>query len=61
MWVKPWSAPRTAGAQGLSNNEIARRLQVRPKGVRTHLCNIVAKLQVANRYEAAERARERGI
>ena len=48
-------------AQGLSNAEIARRLQLKPKTVRNHLSNIVSKLHVANRLEAAERARERGL
>src|SRR5690606_14025933 len=48
-------------AQGLSNAEIARRLQLKPKTVRNHLSNIVSKLHVANRLEAAQRARERGL
>lgn len=48
-------------ALGLSNSEIARRLQLKPKTVRNHLSNIVGKLHVANRIEAAQRARDRGL
>lgn len=48
-------------AQGLSNSEIARRLELRPKTVRNHVSNIVSKLQVENRAEAAKRARDRGM
>lgn len=48
-------------AQGLSNSEIARRLELRPKTVRNHLSNIVSKLQVADKAEAAARARDRGM
>lgn len=48
-------------AQGLSNREIARRLELRPKTVRNHVSNIVSKLQVENRAEAAKRARDRGM
>lgn len=50
-----------AVAEGLPNAEIARRLGLRPKTVRNHVSNVVAKLQVANRHEAAARARERGM
>ena len=48
-------------AQGLSHAEIARRLVLRPKTVRNHVSNIVSKLHVANKAEAADRARNRGM
>jgi DNA-binding NarL/FixJ family response regulator len=48
-------------AQGFGNGEIARRLELRPKTVRNLVSIIVSKLQVANRAEAAEQARDRGL
>jgi DNA-binding NarL/FixJ family response regulator len=48
-------------AQGASNQEIAVRLELQPKTVRNHISNILAKLQVADRNEAARRAREEGL
>lgn len=48
-------------AQGQSNTEIARRLDVRQKTVRNHVSNIFSKLQVADRAEAIVRAREAGM
>jgi DNA-binding NarL/FixJ family response regulator len=48
-------------AQGRSNAEIAARLVVSPKTVRNHVSNILSKLQVADRTEAALRAREAGL
>jgi DNA-binding NarL/FixJ family response regulator len=48
-------------ARGLHNGEIARQLVVSPKTVRNHVSNILAKLQVAGRAEAAERARAAGL
>lgn len=39
-------------AQGLSNKEIARHLQVKPGTVGFHVGNILQKLQVASRVEA---------
>jgi DNA-binding NarL/FixJ family response regulator len=48
-------------AQGFGNAEIARRLALRPKTVRNYVSLIVSKLQVHNRAEAAEQARDRGM
>jgi DNA-binding NarL/FixJ family response regulator len=48
-------------AQGFGNGEIARRLELRPKTVRNLVSIIVSKLQVLNRAEAAEQARDRGM
>jgi DNA-binding NarL/FixJ family response regulator len=48
-------------AQGASNQEIALRLELQPKTVRNHISNILAKLQAADRNEAARRAREEGL
>jgi DNA-binding NarL/FixJ family response regulator len=48
-------------AQGLSNQEITRRLVVSPKTVRNHISNIFNKLQVVDRAQAIVRAREAGL
>ena len=48
-------------ADGLTNAAIAARLVVSPKTVRNHVSNILTKLQVTNRAEAAARAREAGV
>ncbi|MFC8847212.1 MULTISPECIES: response regulator [unclassified Micromonospora] len=48
-------------AQGLSNLIIARRLTLSPKTVRNHLSNVLGKLQVADRSQAIQRAREAGL
>ncbi len=48
-------------AQGLSNNEIAEQSFVSVNTVKTHLKNIYAKLQVENRIQAIEKAREAAI
>jgi len=48
-------------AQGRSNAEIAARLVLSPKTVRNHVSNVLNKLQVADRTEAAVRAREAGL
>jgi len=39
-------------AEGLSTREIARRLQLKPSGVRAHISAVVQKLGVADRREA---------
>ncbi|MER5335466.1 response regulator transcription factor [Micromonospora sp. NPDC002717] len=48
-------------AQGLSNVVIARRLTLSPKTVRNHLSNVLTKLQVADRGQAIQRARQAGL
>jgi DNA-binding NarL/FixJ family response regulator len=48
-------------AQGHKNAEIAQRLVLGEKTVRNHVSNILSKLQVADRTEAAIRAREAGM
>jgi DNA-binding NarL/FixJ family response regulator len=40
-------------AEGLSNEEIGKRIFISPKTVKTHLSNIFDKLQVHNRFKAA--------
>ena len=40
-------------AQGLSNQEIARKLNISEPTVRTHVSNIMGKLQLATRIQAA--------
>ncbi len=47
--------------QSYSNIEIAGKIGLSPKTVRNHLSNIFSKLQVADRTEAAIRAREAGL
>lgn len=48
-------------AQGKSNPEIARELDLTPKTVANYVSNIFSKLQVADRAEAVERARTGGL
>ena len=48
-------------AQGLSNGDIARRLKLSEWTVRTHISNILAKLHLANRTQAALYAIREGI
>ena len=48
-------------AQGKSNQEIAKELFLSLKTVRNHISNILLKLQVADRVQAAIRAREAGL
>lgn len=48
-------------AQGRSNTAIAAHLVLSPKTVRNHVSNILSKLQVASRTEAAIRARGAGL
>ena len=48
-------------AAGRSNKEIARRLDVSPNTVKTHVTKLFAKLQARRRTEAIQRARELGM
>jgi two-component system, NarL family, response regulator LiaR len=48
-------------AKGLSNDEIAEKLVVSEKTVRTHVSHILAKLQLANRTQAALYALKEGL
>ena len=48
-------------AAGGSNKEIARRLEVSPNTVKTHVTKLFAKLEASRRTEAIQRARELGI
>jgi DNA-binding NarL/FixJ family response regulator len=48
-------------AQGRSNPEIARRLEIADKTVRNHVATVFAKLRVADRSQAIVRAREAGL
>jgi DNA-binding NarL/FixJ family response regulator len=48
-------------ARGDSNADIARALTISVKTVRNHVSNIFGKLQVADRAQAAIRAREAGL
>ena len=48
-------------AQGLTNDEIAEKLVVSERTVRTHVSNILAKLQLANRTQAALYALKEGL
>lgn len=48
-------------ARGLTNAAIAERLVISLKTVRNHVSNIYSKLQVADRAQAAIRAREGGL
>jgi DNA-binding NarL/FixJ family response regulator len=41
-------------AEGLSTRDIARRLQLKPSGVRAHISAVVQKLGVRNRQEAVQ-------
>jgi DNA-binding NarL/FixJ family response regulator len=45
-------------AEGLSTRDIARRLQLKPSGVRAHISALVQKLGVADRNEAIAFFRE---
>jgi DNA-binding NarL/FixJ family response regulator len=45
-------------AEGLSTRDIAKRLQLKPSGVRAHISAVVQKLGVANRNEAIAFFRE---
>lgn len=48
-------------AQRLSTTEIAAKLGLSSKTIRNYTSNIVSKLQVSSRAEAAEQARDRGL
>lgn len=48
-------------AQGIENKEIAHRLVLREATVRTHVSNILSKLHLANRVQAALYALHKGI
>ena len=48
-------------AQGLTNDDIAEKLVVSERTVRTHVSNILAKLQLANRTQAALYALKEGL
>lgn len=48
-------------ATGRSNKEIARELELQEKTIKHYMTNILQKLQVRNRVEAALKAREMGI
>jgi NarL family two-component system response regulator LiaR len=48
-------------AQGLSNEEIAQRLVVSERTVRTHVSNILGKLHLANRTQATLYALREGL
>ena len=48
-------------ALGLSNKEIARALDLQEKTIKHYMTNILQKLQVRNRVEAALKARDLGL
>jgi two-component system nitrate/nitrite response regulator NarL len=45
-------------AEGLSTRDIAKRLQLKPSGVRAHISAVVQKLGVKDRHEAVSLFRE---
>jgi DNA-binding NarL/FixJ family response regulator len=48
-------------AQGCSNREIAERLVITEGTVKSHVSNILSKLQAENRTQAANIARRYGL
>jgi len=48
-------------AEGLSNKEIAQRMSIEAQTVKNHIHNILDKLQLHNRLEAVQYARERNL
>ena len=48
-------------AEGMSNKEIARAIDLQEKTVKHYMTNIMQKMQVRNRVEAAIKAREFGV
>jgi DNA-binding NarL/FixJ family response regulator len=51
----------TLVARDLSNPQIARALGITPKTVRNHVSNVLTKLAVSDRADAARRARDAGL
>jgi DNA-binding CsgD family transcriptional regulator len=45
-------------AEGLANKEIARRLDVSPNTIKTHVARLYEKLEVERRTQAVQKARE---
>jgi DNA-binding NarL/FixJ family response regulator len=48
-------------AEGLSNKEIALRLFIETQTVKNHIHNVLDKLQLYNRFEAVQYARDRNL
>lgn len=48
-------------ADGQSNKEIARSLDVSPNTVKTHLANLYGKLEASSRLQAVTKARDLGL
>lgn len=48
-------------AQGLTNGEIGRRLDLSPKTVRNYVSNVIGKFQAADRTDLMSRARDAGL
>jgi len=48
-------------AEGLGNKEIAQKLQVTKRTAEFHMSNILKKVGMASRVEAAMWAREQGV
>ena len=48
-------------ARGLTDGEIGRRLDLRPKTVHEYVSNVIGKLQAAARTELMLRARDAGL
>ena len=48
-------------AEGLSNKEIARKLNVSPNTIKTHVTRLLEKLDARRRTEAIQKARDLGI
>ncbi|MAK61536.1 MAG: helix-turn-helix transcriptional regulator [Ponticaulis sp.] len=48
-------------ASGLSNKEIARKLNISPNTIKTHITRLLEKLDASRRTEAIARARELGL
>jgi DNA-binding NarL/FixJ family response regulator len=48
-------------AQGVPNKEIADKLHLAEGTIKNHVSNILSKLQVQNRTQAADLARRRGL